>query len=66
MQKNITEEVLFNHKDINVRLNNLKYVNNLMNVWDGANKPNMQDVLYHFQLPGLAICKLHARLFPSG
>jgi hypothetical protein len=46
--------VLFNKLEIHVRLNQWKYVYGLMDVRDETNCPNMQDVLCHSQLLGLA------------
>lgn len=51
-QTNIIQEVSCNELKVHVRLNKWKSVNGLMDVQDGANSPNMQDVL---RLIGLAI-----------
>lgn len=52
------------NKDIHVKLNEWTYVNNLMDVWDRDNSPNMQEVLRHSQLPRFAKCwEPHVHLY---
>lgn len=38
----VTQDVLFNDIDFHVRVNEWKYINNLMDVWDKGNSPRMQ------------------------
>ena len=54
-QTNIIQEVSCNELTIHIRSNKWKSVNGLMDDWDGADSPNMQDVLRHSRLIGLAI-----------
>lgn len=46
---NVTQEVVFNDKNIHIRfrLNECKYINGLMDIWDGANSPSMPNVFRH-------------------
>lgn len=37
----------FNKPDVQVRLNEWKYINNLIDVRDGASSPSMQDITWH-------------------
>lgn len=46
-QKTITQEVLFNDKDIHARLNKWIFINNLIDDRNGTNSTNMQDLHCH-------------------
>lgn len=41
MLQDVAQKVSFNNKEINARLSKWKYVNNLTDVQDRANSPNM-------------------------